>query len=50
MPDTYTCDECGDDWDTLSAAIACEEQDLEDAKTAKINPPRRDPNIIRSVN
>lgn len=50
MTDAFICPECELGWNTASAAEACEIQDLEDAKRAKINPPRRDPNIIRSIN
>lgn len=48
--DEHPCLDCGQIWNTLSAAQACEDQDAEDTRLAKINPPRRDPNIIRSIN
>lgn len=48
--DEHPCLDCGQIWNTLSAAEACEDQDAEDARLAKMNPPRRDPNIIRSIN
>lgn len=49
MPE-FPCSLCDTVWNTLKAAEACEEVDIEDAKIAKLNPPRRDPNIIRSIN
>lgn len=50
MSDEYPCRECDLIWNTERAAEACELRDIEEAKHARINPPRRDPNIIRSNN
>ncbi len=46
----YECEECTRIWPVQSAAETCAEQDLIEDRLAKVDPPRRDPNIIRSVN